>query len=127
MSRIWSEQGKFARWYDVEIAALDAWAELGVVPAADVAAIRAGSQPPAAERVSEIEQTTDHDTAAFVDAVAEQLGPEGRWFHYGLTSSDVVDTALALQIRDAGALILQGIDRALAAVVALAEEHRATI
>jgi adenylosuccinate lyase len=111
----------------VELAALDAWAELGVVPAADVAAIRAGATVPTPERVAEIEQTTDHDLAAFVDAVAEQVGPEGRWFHYGLTSSDVVDTALALQIRDAGGLILQGIDAALASVVRLAEEHRRTI
>ena len=71
--------------------------------------------------------TTDHDTAAFVDAVAEQLGPEGRWLHYGLTSSDVVDTALALQIQDAGRLLLAGLDRALDAVVRRAEEHRRTI
>jgi adenylosuccinate lyase len=77
--------------------------------------------------VAEIERVTDHDTAAFVDAVAEQLGPEGRWFHYGLTSSDVVDTALSLQIQDAGRLVLAGIDRALAAVVTRAEEHRHTI
>jgi adenylosuccinate lyase len=77
--------------------------------------------------VREIEATLHHDTAAFVDAVAEQLGPEGRWFHYGLTSSDVVDTALALQIQRAGALILQGIEQALATVVARAEEHRETL
>ena len=127
MSRIWSEEGKLARWFDVELAALDAWAKLGAIPAADVAAIRAGAVPPTPGRVAEIEKTTDHDTAAFVDAVAEQLGPEGRWFHYGLTSSDVVDTALALQIRDAGELILRGIDAALAAVVRLAEEHRHTV
>jgi len=127
MSRIWSEEGKLARWLDVELAALDAWAELGAVPAEDVAAIRAHAQPPTPERVAEIEATTDHDLAAFVDAVAEQLGPEGRWVHYGLTSSDVLDTALALQLRDAGALVLEGIDRALAAVVRRAEEHRQTI
>src|SRR5690242_17121609 len=127
MRRIWSEEGKLARWFDVELAALDAWAELGVVPAADVAASHDGASPPTPKRVAEIEQTTDHDLAAFVDAVAEQVGPEGRWFHYGLTSSDVVDTALALQIRDAGGLILQGIDAALTSVAALAEEHRHTI
>jgi len=79
------------------------------------------------ERVAQIERVTDHDTAAFVDAVAEQLGPEGRWFHYGLTSSDVVDTALALQIQDAGRLVREGIDRAFAAVVARADEHRNTV
>ncbi|HEU5371418.1 MAG TPA: adenylosuccinate lyase [Gaiellaceae bacterium] len=127
MRRIWSEEGKLARWFEVELAALDAWAELGVVPAADVSAIRSGAAPPTPERVAEIEQTTDHDLAAFVDAVAEQVGPEGRWFHYGLTSSDVVDTALALQIRDAGGLIVQGIDTAVASVVRRAEEHRHSI
>src|SRR5690348_9191296 len=127
MRRIWSEEGKLARWFDVELAALDAWAELGVVPAADVAAIRDGASPPTPKRVAEIEQTTDHDLAAFVDAVAEQVGPEGRWFHYGLTSSDVVDTALALQLRGAGALVLDGLDRAFAVVVARAEQHRATL
>jgi adenylosuccinate lyase len=92
-----------------------------------VTVIRAASRPPTPERVAEIERTTDHDVAAFVDAVAEQLGPEGRWVHYGLTSSDVLDTALSLQIGDAGKLLLAGLDRALDAVVRRAEEHRLTI
>ncbi|MGZ4414674.1 MAG: adenylosuccinate lyase [Gaiellaceae bacterium] len=127
MTGIWSEESKFARWLEVELAALDGWAELGSIPATDVAAIRARARPPSPQRVAEIEQVTDHDTAAFVDAVAEQLGPEGRWFHYGLTSSDVVDTALSLQIQDAGRLILEGVDHALAAVVSRADEHRHTI
>jgi len=127
MSRIWSEEGKLARWLDVELVALDAWAELGAVPAEDVAAIRAAARPPSPQRVTELERTSDHDVAAFVDAVAELLGPEGRWVHFGLTSSDVLDTALALQIRDAGRLVLEGIDRALAAVVRRAEEHRHTV
>ncbi len=127
MSRIWSEEGRLARWLEVELAALDAWAELGTVPADDVAAIRAQAVPPTPARVAEIERTTDHDLAAFVDAVQEQLGAEGRWLHYGLTSSDVLDTALALQIRDAGALLLAGLDRAIAAVAARASEHRRTV
>jgi adenylosuccinate lyase len=127
MSRIWSEEGKLAHWLDVELAALDGWAEIGSVPTEDVVRIRNRAVPPTPERVAEIEQTTDHDLAAFVDAVAEQLGPEGRWVHYGLTSSDVVDTALALQMRDGGELVLRGIDRALAAVVRRAEEHRRTV
>src|SRR3989449_3757484 len=126
MARIWSEESKLSRWLDVELAALDAWAEVGAVPTQAVAQIRAGVQIPTPERVAEIERVTDHDTAAFVDAVTEQLGPEGRWVHYGLTSSDVVDTALSLQIQDAGRLILEGLERALAAVVARAEEHRHT-
>jgi adenylosuccinate lyase len=127
MSRIWSEEGKLARWLEVELAATDAWAELGVVPVSDAESIRREARPPTPERVAEIELTTDHDLAAFVDAVAEQLGPEGRWVHYGLTSSDVLDTALALQIRDAGALVLAGVERALRIVVRRAEEHRRTI
>jgi adenylosuccinate lyase len=127
MSRVWSEEGKLARWLDVELAALDGWAEIGAVPADDVAAIRRGAKAPTPARVAEIELATDHDVAAFVDAVAEQLGPEGRWVHYGLTSSDVLDTALALQIRDGGAQLLGGLDRALRAVIARAEEHRRTI
>src|SRR5687767_10583253 len=127
MAAVWSEERKLAHWLEVELAALDGWAELGAVPADEVAAIRAGAVAPTPERVAEIEKVTDHDTAAFVDAVAEQLGPEGRWFHYGLTSSDVVDTALSLQIREAGRLILEGVDRVISAVVDRADEHRNTI
>jgi adenylosuccinate lyase len=127
MARIWSDEGKLARWLDVELAALAGWAEVGAVPAEAVAEIAAKAEPPTPERVAEIEALTHHDVAAFVDAVSEELGEEGRWFHYGLTSSDVVDTALALQIRDAGALILAGLERAFASVVARAEEQRETL
>ena len=127
MASIWSDEGKLARWLEVELAATEAWAEVGVVPAEAAAAIRAKAVAPTPERVAELEATLHHDTAAFVDAVAAGLGPEGRWFHYGLTSSDVVDTALALQVQAAGRLILEGISRALAAVVVRAEEHRRTL
>jgi adenylosuccinate lyase len=127
MARIWSDEGKLAAWFDVELAALDSWAELGAIPADAVDAIRRGARVPTPERVAEIERVTDHDTAAFVDAIAEQLGPEGRWVHHGLTSSDVVDTGLALQLRDAGRLVLEGIDHAIDVVVRRAEEHRTTI
>jgi len=127
MARIWSDEGKLARWLDVELAALAGWAEVGAVPAEAVAEIAAKAEPPTPERVAEIEALTHHDVAAFVDAVSDELGEEGRWFHYGLTSSDVVDTALALQIRDAGALILAGLERAFVSVVARAEEQRETL
>jgi adenylosuccinate lyase len=127
MSRIWSDEGKLERWLAVELAALEAWSEVGVVPAEAAQEIRDKARPPKPERVAELEEKTQHDLAAFVDAVADELGPEGRWFHYGLTSSDVVDTALALQIREAGELILSGVERALDAVVARAEEHRNTL
>jgi adenylosuccinate lyase len=127
MASIWSEEARLARWLDVELAALDGWAHVGRVSPEAAQAIRAAARPPSPARVAELEAVTNHDVAAFVDAVEETLGEDGRWFHYGLTSSDVVDTALALQIAEAGALVLEGIDRALAAVVARAEEHRETI
>src|SRR5215207_912832 len=122
MARVWSEESKLARWLEVELASLEGWAHVGSIPAETVAAIRVRATAPEPARVAELEAVTNHDVAAFVDAAAETLGDEGRWFHYGLTSSDVVDTALALQIRDAGELILAGLDRALAAVVARADE-----
>src|SRR5215468_7143367 len=125
MARIWSDEGKLATWLEVELAATAAWVELGVVPE-EAAARIAEATPPSVERVAELEATLHHDTAAFVDAVAETLGEEGRWFHYGLTSSDVLDTALSLAIQQAGAVVLEGVDRAFRAVVVRADEHRAT-
>jgi adenylosuccinate lyase len=127
MASIWSDESRLVRWLDVELAALEAWGEVGAVPASDVAEIREHAVVPTLARVAEIERVTDHDVAAFVDAVSERLGEAGRWVHYGLTSSDVVDTALSLQIQDAGRLVVDGIDRALEAVVARAEEHKHTI
>jgi adenylosuccinate lyase len=127
MAAVWSDESRLARWLEVELAALEGWAEVGAVPAEAVAAIRERATPPSPERVAELELQTQHDTAAFVDAVAEQLGDESRWFHYGLTSSDVVDTALSLQILEAGRLLLEGVDRALEVVVARAMEHKDTL
>ena len=124
MAGVWSDESRLARWLEVELAALEAWAELGTVPVEAVAEIRASAKPPSPARVAELERETHHDLAAFVDAVAEGLGPAGRWFHYGLTSSDVVDTALALQVRQAGELVLDGLERALDAVLARAQQHR---
>ena len=127
MTSIWSEERKLERWLEVELAALEAWSQVGVVPDDAVEAIRAAARAPSPARVSELERETNHDVAAFVDAVAETLGGDGRWFHYGLTSSDVVDTALALAVQEAGALVLEGIDRAFVAVAGRAEEHRETV
>jgi adenylosuccinate lyase len=127
MMRVWSEESKLERWLEVELAALDGWAEIGAVPAEAAAAIRGRALPPTPERVAEIEERTQHDLAAFVDAVAEQVGSDGRWLHYGLTSSDVLDTATALQVREAGGLLLVQLERALEAVVRRAEEHRETV
>jgi adenylosuccinate lyase len=127
MAQVWSDERKLEAWLEVELAALDAWAELGIVPSDAVRAVRERAHAPAPERVAELERVTGHDLAAFVDAVQAELGEEGRWLHYGLTSSDVVDTGLALQVRDAGALLLDGLDRALAAVAERADEHRLTL
>jgi adenylosuccinate lyase len=127
MKQIWSDESRFARWLEVELAALEGWAEVGAVPREACDEIRARARVPSPERVAEIEERTQHDLAAFIDAVAFELGPAGRWFHYGLTSSDVLDTALALQVREAGQLLLDGLERALDAVVRRAEEQRETI
>ena len=101
--------------------------ERGVVPADAVERIHRNAVAPSPERVAELERETNHDVAAFVDAVASTLGEDGRWFHFGLTSSDVLDTALSLMLQEAGAGILAGIDRAFDVVVARAEEHRETL
>jgi adenylosuccinate lyase len=127
MQRIWSDESRLARWLEVELAALEGWAEVGAVPREAAEAIRQRAVPPSPERVAEIEEVTQHDVAAFVDAVTGDLGADGRWLHYGLTSSDVLDTALALQVREAGQLILEGIERALEAVARRAGEHRDTV
>ena len=127
MAHVWSEEAKLERWLTVELAALDAWAQVGTVPATAAETIRRDAKVPTPARVAELERTTNHDVAAFVDAVASDLGPEGRWFHFGLTSSDVLDTALSLTAQEAGRLVVAGIERAFAAVVKRAEEHRGTV
>ena len=112
---------------DVELAALVGWSAVGVVPADAAERIQSSAVAPTPERVAELERETQHDVAAFVDAVAETLGDDGRWFHFGLTSSDVVDTALSMAIQEAGSLVLDGLERAFRAVVDRAEEHRETL
>jgi len=109
MSAIWSEQGKYDRWLAVELAATAVLHERGVVPEEAARAIRDKAGFDVA-RIQEIEAEVRHDVIAFTTAVAEQIGPESRWLHYGMTSSDVLDTALALQIRDAGELLLAECD-----------------
>ena len=127
MSAVWSDEAKLEHWLSVELAALDAWAEVGAVPSASARVIRERARVPSPARVAELERTTNHDVAAFVDAVSSDLGSDGRWFHFGLTSSDVLDTALSLTIQAGGSLVRDGIDRAAAAVLARAEEHRSTV
>ena len=125
MARIWSEQNRFQAWLDVEIAATEVLAERGTVPKEALAAIKERAKFDVA-RIDAIEKEVQHDVIAFVSNVAENVGPEGRWLHYGLTSSDVVDTALSVLMRDACDLILTDVDALMDAVKTRALEHRNT-
>ncbi|CAN5481719.1 adenylosuccinate lyase [soil metagenome] len=125
MAAIWSEQHKINRWLDVEIAVCEAWADRGVIPAAAMDSIRSASVGLA--RMKEIEEETDHDVIAFLRAAGETVGESARFIHLGLTSSDVVDTALALQTVDAADLILEALERAILSVGLEAVKHRDTI
>src|SRR5256885_9768954 len=109
MGRIWSDQHRFDTWLLVEAAAAEAMAAAGIVPpkAARDIRERGGFD---VSRIEEIEQTTQHDVIAFTTAVAENVGPSARWLHFGMTSSDVIDTAQALQMREACDLILGDLD-----------------
>jgi adenylosuccinate lyase len=120
---VWSEQRKLETWLEVELAAVDALAELGVLPEEDAAQVRERAAF-SLEAVKERERVTDHDVAAFIDVVAESVGEPGRWVHHGLTSSDVLDTALGLQIAHAGLLLVGGARRYRDALIARARETR---
>ena len=126
MTAVWSDEARWSAALRVELAVLDAQAATGEVPADAVAVIRAKAKVDVA-RINELERTTDHDVVAFVNQLAESAGPEGRWIHHGLTSSDVVDTALALQMRDAAALIDAGFATLLTTIIRRAREERDTI
>jgi adenylosuccinate lyase len=123
---VWSQQRKLECWLEVELAATEAWAEEGVVPAAAAETARA-SAAFTVEAVAERERVTDHDVAAFVDVVAGSVGEHGRWIHYGLTSSDVLDTALALQLRQAGEIVLASARAYRDALIERALEQRDTL
>jgi adenylosuccinate lyase len=125
MGAIWTEQRRYETWLEVELAATDAMAAAGLVPADAARELRAKAKFEIA-RIEAIEQTTQHDVIAFTTAVAEQVGPAARWLHFGLTSSDVVDTAQALQMRQACDLIVYDITQLMDAVRLRAEEHRRT-
>jgi adenylosuccinate lyase len=125
MGRIWSERRRYETWLLVEIAAAEAMAAAKIVPADAARDIRERGAFDIA-RIEEIERTTQHDVIAFTTAVAEHLGPSARWLHFGLTSSDVIDTAQALQMREACDLILSGLEGLSEAIRERAFEHRRT-
>ncbi|HCO02827.1 MAG TPA: adenylosuccinate lyase, partial [Actinobacteria bacterium] len=127
MAAVWSEESKLAAWLRIEILACEAWSRLGHIPSEDMAQIKERAVAPTPERVAELEAVTHHDVAAFVQAAAEPIGEAGRWIHFGLTSSDVLDTALALQLREAGDLLLAKLEHLLAVVKRRALEHRDTL
>jgi adenylosuccinate lyase len=125
MGAIWSDARRYETWLEVELAATDALADVGLVPAADARELRQRAAFDI-DRIEEIEKTTQHDVIAFTTAVAERVGPAARWLHFGLTSSDVLDTALALQMRQACDLLLADVDALARAIRTRADEHRRT-
>jgi adenylosuccinate lyase len=126
MAEIWSDASRLSRWLEIEILAVEAWARMGRIPEEDARAIRERASFDLG-RVVELESVTRHDVAAFVQDVGSSVGPAGRWVHFGLTSSDVLDTAFALQLRDAAGLLLVRLERLLWIVKRGALEHRHTL
>jgi adenylosuccinate lyase len=125
MKRVWSEENKYQKWLQVELATCEAWTDEGVIPREDMAKLREAKY--SHQRMTEIFETTRHDVTAFLSSITEQMGPEGRWLHLGLTSSDVMDTALDLQLVEAGELLLQDMDEAIDALKTQAVRYKDTL
>lgn len=126
MGSIWTEENKFKAWLEVEILACEAWAELGVIPKEDVVLLRKNASFDV-ERINEIELETRHDVVAFTRAVSETLGEERKWVHYGLTSTDVVDTALSYLLKQANDILLKDIENFVQILKEKAQEHKYTV
>lgn len=126
MKAIWSDAHRLETWLKVEVLSAEAWMKLGKVPSEDVEALK---RPITVDpkRVAEIERTTNHDVIAFLSAVAEQVGEPAKHLHLGMTSSDMLDTAMAVNVQEALALILEGLDGLMEAILDKASEHRRTI
>ncbi|OYV29631.1 MAG: adenylosuccinate lyase, partial [Acidocella sp. 20-61-6] len=131
---IWGQENKYRIWYEIEALACEAMAEIGAIPAEAARVIRsrgdaklAGIGPADVERIDEIERETRHDVIAFLTWLAEGIGPESRFVHQGLTSSDVLDTCLAVQLTQSADLLLADIDAVLAALKTRAIEHKHTL
>lgn len=126
MGAIWTDENRFNAWLEVEILACEAWAELGDIPKEDVALIRKNASFDV-NRINEIEEETRHDVVAFTRAVSETLGEERKWVHYGLTSTDVVDTALSYLLKQANDILLKDIERFIEILANKAKEHKYTV
>ncbi|MDA0734684.1 MAG: adenylosuccinate lyase [Chloroflexi bacterium] len=125
MKRVWSDENKYQKWLDVELAVAEAWTEEGVIPTEDMARLREAKYNH--QRMMEIFETTRHDVTAFLTSITESLGPEGRWLHLGMTSSDMLDTAQALQMVEAGDLMLQEMDAAIQTLATQAVKYKDTM
>ena len=127
MGAIWTEQNKFQAWLEVEILACEAWSELGIIPKADVEKLWKNAKFDV-ERIYEIEKDTRHDVVAFTRAVSETIaGDEKKWIHYGLTSTDVVDTALSYLLKQANEILLKDIERFIEILKVKAKKHKYTV
>lgn len=126
MSHIWTEENRYQAWLEVEILADEAWAELGEIPKEDVAKIRQNATF-SIERILEIEESTRHDVVAFTRAVSESLGEERKWVHYGLTSTDVVDTAYGYLLKQANDILRKDLQNFLEIIGNKAKEHKYTV
>ena len=125
MKQVWSDENKYRMWLDVELAVCEAWTEAGVIPLEDMESLRGAAYNH--QRMMKIFETTRHDVTAFLRSITETLGPEGRWLHLGMTSSDMLDTGQALQLVAAADLLLKEIDAAIAAVGQQAVLHKDTL
>jgi len=126
MGAIWTEENRFKAWLEVEILACEAWSELGAIPKDDVKALRENATFDV-DRIKEIEEETRHDVVAFTRAVSETLGEERKWVHYGLTSTDVVDTALSYLLKQANDILLADVERFIAILEEKAKTHKYTV
>lgn len=125
MKRVWADDNKYEKWLAVELAVCEAWCEEGVIPEDDMTRLRAAKYD--SQRMEEIFQTTRHDVTAFISSITESMGPEGRWLHLGLTSNDMLDTGLDLQVGEAGELLLRELDQAIASLREQSLKHKDTL
>ena len=125
MKQVWSDENKYQKWLDVELAVSEAWAEEGVIPESDIKLLLTATYNH--DRMMEIFETTRHDVTAFLTSITETLGPEGRWLHLGMTSNDMLDTAQAMQMVQAGELLIGEVDKAIEALAEQALKHKDTL